>query len=149
MAWQVLWWVFSCTRSLHHGGRDGCAIWWGRRNDPSRGLADWMAGTLYALLLCFHARICVGASTHPHDAPLRSDHLSRRYDERQAGSDHRTGDFARAARSPNGGGSVCPRRSLLCALARSRLGCYARISPVPYPQLSPGVAQQLVCGTPV
>ena len=79
----------------------------------------------------------------------RLHHLSRRYDERQAGSDHQTGAFARAARSPNGGGSVCPRRSPLCALARRRLGCYARISAVAYPQPSPGVAQQLVGGTPV
>jgi hypothetical protein len=32
-----------------------------------------------------------------------------------AGSDHQTGAFASAARSPNGGGSVCPRRSPVCA----------------------------------
>jgi hypothetical protein len=63
----------------------------------------------------------------------RLHHLSGRYDERQAGSDHRIGAFARAARSPNGGRSVCPRRSLHCALARRRLGCYARISAVAYP----------------
>jgi hypothetical protein len=65
----------------------------------------------------------------------RLHHLSRRYDERQAGSDHRTGAFARAARSPNRGGSACPRKSLLCALARRRLGCYARISPSRTPNL--------------
>ena len=63
----------------------------------------------------------------------RLHHLSGRYGERQAGSDHRTGAFARAARSPKGGSSVCPRRSLHCAVARRRLGCYARISAVAYP----------------